>query len=64
MMPRFGRGFQGLRSGGSGAIALRNVLYAIGNSGLTRLRSAAMAHVEDPDPVVADAARRAVARLG
>ncbi|EPX86958.1 tRNA epoxyqueuosine(34) reductase QueG [Salipiger mucosus] len=43
---------------------LRNVLYAIGNSGEGRLRAAAQAHCEDPDPAVADAARWAVARLG
>jgi epoxyqueuosine reductase len=43
---------------------VRNVLYAIGNSGLPHLRPAAQALVDDPDPVVADAARWAVARLG
>ena len=42
---------------------LRNVLYAIGNSGLVRLRVAAQAHLGDPDPTVADAARWAVKRL-
>ncbi len=42
---------------------LRNVLYAIGNSGLVRLRVAAQAHLDDPDPTVADAARWAVKRL-
>ena len=42
---------------------LRNVLYAIGNSGSARLMPAARAHVDDPDPAVADAARWAVARL-
>jgi epoxyqueuosine reductase len=42
---------------------VRNVLYAIGNSGQAHLRSAAQALVEDPDPTVADAARWAMARL-
>lgn len=42
---------------------VRNVLYAIGNSGLARLRPSAVALCDDPDPVVADAARWAVARL-
>ena len=42
---------------------VRNVLYAIGNSGLARLRPLAAALVEDADPAVADAARWAVARL-
>jgi len=42
---------------------VRNVLYAIGNSGSVRLRPAAQALCEDPDPVVRDAARWAVARL-
>ncbi|QFT58075.1 Epoxyqueuosine reductase [Sulfitobacter sp. THAF37] len=42
---------------------VRNVLYAIGNSGLSGLRPAAQALCEDPDPTVADAARWAVARL-
>ncbi|HZH26140.1 MAG TPA: tRNA epoxyqueuosine(34) reductase QueG [Azospirillaceae bacterium] len=42
---------------------VRNVLYAIGNSGRPDLLPAARALVEDPDPVVADAARWAVARL-
>jgi epoxyqueuosine reductase len=42
---------------------VRNVLYAIGNSGALRLRAAAQALVEDPDPTVAEAARWAVARL-
>ncbi|MEM1102323.1 MAG: epoxyqueuosine reductase, partial [Pseudomonadota bacterium] len=42
---------------------VRNVLYAIGNSGSPRLRSVAEALVDDPAPVVADAARWAVARL-
>ncbi|MDR9395453.1 MAG: epoxyqueuosine reductase, partial [Roseovarius sp.] len=43
---------------------VRNVLYAIGNSGLARLRGVAQGLCEDPDPAVADAARWAVARLG
>jgi epoxyqueuosine reductase len=43
---------------------VRNVLYAIGNSGVARLKVAAEGLLEDPDPVVADAARWAVARLG
>jgi epoxyqueuosine reductase len=42
---------------------VRNVLYAIGNSGAPRLRAAAQALVEDADPAVADAARWAVRRL-
>ncbi|MEM1373699.1 MAG: tRNA epoxyqueuosine(34) reductase QueG [Pseudomonadota bacterium] len=42
---------------------VRNVLYAIGNSGAARLRPSAERHLNDPDPVVADAARWAVARL-
>jgi epoxyqueuosine reductase len=42
---------------------VRNVLYAIGNSGDPSLRAAAQAHCEDPDAAVADAARWAVARL-
>jgi epoxyqueuosine reductase len=42
---------------------LRNVLYAIGNSGDPALAGAAEARVVDADPVVADAARWAVARL-
>jgi epoxyqueuosine reductase len=42
---------------------VRNVLYAIGNSGDRTLRAAAQALVEDPDPAVADAARWAVGRL-
>ncbi|SDI76276.1 tRNA epoxyqueuosine(34) reductase QueG [Lutimaribacter saemankumensis] len=43
---------------------VRNVLYAIGNSGDPALRAATQALVDDPDPSVADAARWAVARLG
>jgi epoxyqueuosine reductase len=43
---------------------VRNVLYAIGNSGSPRLAAAARPLANDPDPVVADAARWALARLG
>lgn len=42
---------------------LRNVLYAIGNSGQASLREVARVHCEDADAAVADAARWAVARL-
>ncbi len=42
---------------------VRNVLYAIGNSGLASLRGVAEALTADPDAAVADAARWAVARL-
>lgn len=42
---------------------VRNVLYAIGNSGDTALAASARALCADPDPAVADAARWAVARL-
>ncbi|RBI73985.1 tRNA epoxyqueuosine(34) reductase QueG [Roseovarius sp. TE539] len=42
---------------------VRNVLYAIGNSGRAGLRPMAQALCEDPDPAVADAAKWAVARL-
>ncbi|WP_323037782.1 tRNA epoxyqueuosine(34) reductase QueG [Pararhodobacter sp.] len=42
---------------------VRNVLYAIGNSGLSGLASAARPLVHDPDPVVAEAARWALSRL-
>ncbi len=42
---------------------VRNVLYAIGNSGEKRLEPAAQSLVNDPDPAVADAARWAVERL-
>lgn len=42
---------------------VRNVLYAIGNSGDPALRVAAQARVDDADPAVADAARWAVMRL-
>lgn len=43
---------------------VRNVLYAIGNSSDPSLRPVAEALVTDPDPVVAEAARWAVSRLG
>jgi epoxyqueuosine reductase len=42
---------------------VRNVLYAIGNSGDQGLRAVAAALVGDDDPVVADAARWAAGRL-
>jgi epoxyqueuosine reductase len=42
---------------------VRNVLYAIGNSGEARLRRAAGRLAGDPDPAVRDAARWAAARL-
>jgi epoxyqueuosine reductase len=42
---------------------VRNVLYAIGNSGLPKLRPVAAALAHDPDPSVADAARWALSRL-
>jgi epoxyqueuosine reductase len=42
---------------------VRNVLYAIGNSGDARLMGAAQRLVDDPDEAVADAARWAVERL-
>ena len=42
---------------------VRNVLYAIGNSGLPALRGVAQRLAEDPDPAVSDAARWAVSRL-
>jgi epoxyqueuosine reductase len=42
---------------------VRNVLYAIGNSGLPALAPAARALLGDPDPVVAEAAAWALARL-
>ncbi len=41
----------------------RNLLVAIGNSGHAALRPAAQALAEDPDPVVADAARWAAQQL-
>jgi epoxyqueuosine reductase len=42
---------------------VRNVLVAIGNSAEPALRGTAQALAEDPDPVVAEAARWAAARL-
>ncbi|EEX08995.1 iron-sulfur cluster-binding protein [Ruegeria lacuscaerulensis ITI-1157] len=42
---------------------VRNVLYAIGNSGSAALIPVAQALTEDPDPTVADAARWAVEQL-
>ncbi|MFN7223279.1 MAG: tRNA epoxyqueuosine(34) reductase QueG [Paracoccaceae bacterium] len=42
---------------------VRNVLYAIGNSGDAGLRGVAQERCEDDDPTVADAARWAVSRL-
>ncbi len=42
---------------------LRNVLYAIGNSGDPALICAAQPHLSDPDPAVADAAAWAISRL-
>jgi len=42
---------------------VRNVLYAIGNSGRADLRPVAAALRDDPDPVVAEAAAWAVGRL-
>jgi len=42
---------------------LRNVLYAIGNSGKGALLEVALEHRDHPEPVVADAARWAAARL-
>ena len=42
---------------------VRNVLYAIGNSGDAALRTTAQALTDDPDVAVADAARWAVLRL-
>jgi epoxyqueuosine reductase len=42
---------------------VRNVLYAIGNSGLARLAAVAAGLIDDADPAVADAARWAVERL-
>ncbi|GAB1478939.1 tRNA epoxyqueuosine(34) reductase QueG [Paracoccaceae bacterium] len=42
---------------------VRNVLYAIGNSGLPALAPVAAGLVDDPDPAVADAARWALSRL-
>lgn len=42
---------------------VRNVLYAIGNSGAPGLTGVVRPLVHDPDPVVADAARWALSRL-
>ncbi|HCI99600.1 MAG TPA: epoxyqueuosine reductase, partial [Sulfitobacter sp.] len=42
---------------------IRNVLYAIGNSGQARLTPVAQGLLDDPDATVADAAQWAVARL-
>ncbi|MGL4319285.1 MAG: tRNA epoxyqueuosine(34) reductase QueG, partial [Paracoccaceae bacterium] len=42
---------------------VRNVLYAIGNSGLPGLRHVAQHLTNDADPTVADAARWACAQL-
>lgn len=42
---------------------IRNVLYAIGNSGNPALRAAAAAHLADPDETIADAARWAMDKL-
>lgn len=42
---------------------VRNVCYAIGNSGRPALRGAVLGLCEDPDPAVADAARWAAMRL-
>ena len=42
---------------------VRNVLYAVGNSGDPSLLPSARALIDDPDPVVADAAQWAVNRL-
>ena len=42
---------------------VRNVLYAIGNSGSGRLRDSASKLTDDPNPVIADAAKWACERL-
>lgn len=42
---------------------IRNVLYAIGNSGATTLIASAKMHTSDPDPTVAEAATWAISRL-
>ncbi len=42
---------------------IRNVLYAIGNSAQPELIVSAAAHLESPNPVIADAARWAVSKL-
>ena len=43
---------------------VRNVLYAIGNSGLPGLAPHVAPRLADPDPTVAEAAAWALARLG
>jgi epoxyqueuosine reductase len=43
---------------------IRNCLIAAGNSGDAALIPAARAHLSDPDPVIAEAARWALAQLG
>lgn len=43
---------------------VRNVLYAIGNSGDPALGASARALVQDPDPTVADAAQWALQQIG
>ncbi|WP_373357021.1 tRNA epoxyqueuosine(34) reductase QueG [Pseudoroseicyclus sp. CXY001] len=43
---------------------MRNVLYAIGNSGAPHLAAAARPHLESADPAVRDAAAWALSRLG
>jgi epoxyqueuosine reductase len=43
---------------------VRNCLYAAGNSGLAELRAPVGRLLDDPDPVVAEAAQWALARLG
>mgnify|MGYP000209291639 FL=1 len=42
---------------------IRNVLYAIGNSGRADLKPSAQAHIASNNPVVKDAARWAISRL-
>ena len=43
---------------------IRNCLIAAGNSGDASLVSSVRAHLDDPDPVIAEAAEWAVAQLG
>jgi epoxyqueuosine reductase len=43
---------------------IRNCLIAAGNSGDTSLASAIQPHVDDPDPVIAEAAAWALGQLG
>ena len=65
MMQRFARSFRGRRLKRIGRDRfIRNVLYAIGNSGDIALKPVAKALANDPDPTVADAARWAVTQLG